>query len=627
MADALSSTYRLDLVKQLLAAVDPAKRADLERVTTPYDVILFGTDVGDKPRNEEGSPAKSQSRKAGNSVTSLSSILSLVNSEMDLREASLRRVGLYAEGLAASNNWVISGKRTADGRPILANDPHLMPSAPGIWYISHLETPGMRVAGVTFPGVPGIVLGHNEHIAWGATNVGPDVQDLYIETFNDKGEYQTPDGWRAASIRKEEIRVRTSPLKTDATAETVEVVETRHGPVIVDDGKQRMALRWTAFDVNNSDLGAFYYLNRARDWAEFRRALSGYGGAMQNFVYADVKGNIGWQTAGKVPMRRAGDGSLPYDGKTNTGDWTGFIPFGDLPHLYNPPEGFIVTANQRIVGTDYRYPQLVRDFAAPWRARRLHNLLSLDTIATVESVSAAQHDVYNIPLAMIAKEIVESGAAAETTLELLKKWDGRMTPESQAALLVNEIRMCGAAAMAKPVQGVPAYMVRERIFNWAVAEKSARWLPAPFKSYAELLRGCETGVLNALTERYGPDRTKWTWSQISGARFPHPLAIVPFIGGKFATPKTPLAGSGQTPNVGSFVSMRHIATPGNWDDTRLVLPLGQSGDPASAHYKDQFEVWSNGSSARLPFAPAAINKATISTARFIPAAARSVGNN
>src|SRR5690606_32517895 len=210
----------------------------------------------------------------------------LVAKDMKIREDSLSRIGFYAEELAASNNWVISGKRTADGRPILANDPHLRPGAPGIWYLTHLEMPGMRVAGVTFPGVPGVVLGHNENIAWGATNVGPDVQDLYLETFNDKGEYKTPDGWMKPVVRREEIRVRTSPLKPDTTAEILEVTETRNGPVIIVAPGLRYSLKWTAFDPRNDEFGAFYFLNRARDWASFTTALKGYGGPMQNFIYA-----------------------------------------------------------------------------------------------------------------------------------------------------------------------------------------------------------------------------------------------------------------------------------------------------------------------------------------------------
>ncbi len=264
----------------------------------------------------------------------------------------MRRIGFYAEELAESNNWVISGKRTADGKALLANDPHLDATAPGIWYMAHLSTPTMRVSGVTFPGSPGIVLGHNENIAWGATNVGPDVQDLYIETI-EGSKYKTPDGWSELGIRQEKIGVRQNPLKPDVSIEMLEVQTTRHGPIILERSGKKYALKWTASDPSNFEFETFYYLNRARDWDDFKNALKRHGGAMQNFIYADVKGNIGWYAGGKVPLRKTGDGALPYDGSTNDGEWTGFIPFAELPNLYNPPEGFLVTANQRIVGTSY----------------------------------------------------------------------------------------------------------------------------------------------------------------------------------------------------------------------------------------------------------------------------------
>jgi penicillin amidase len=299
-------------------------------------------------------------------------------------------VGDPSEG-TGSNNWVISGDRTADGKPLLANDPHLDATAPGIWYLSHLSSPGQRVSGVTIPGVPGIILGHNEYIAWGATNVGPDVQDLYSETFNTEGKYLTPDGATAPVIRKEVIKVRTNLLKTDTEDVVLEVTETRNGPIVVEDGGKRFALRWTALDPANREFEAFYYLNRAKDWTEFTKALASYVGATQNFVYADVKGHIGWHAAGRIPIRRTGYGELPYDGSTNDGEWTGYIPFNDLPQLFDPPSGFIVTANQRAVGTSYKYPQYTRDYAAPWRARRIYELLENDKKVTMDRVTQIEH--------------------------------------------------------------------------------------------------------------------------------------------------------------------------------------------------------------------------------------------
>ena len=594
LAEALSSTYQRDLMRESIKGIDPQKLADLTNPVTPYDVVLFGKDL------PPVRPVASESEGLSNE-----SLTVALDEDLAIRERSLSRVGLYAEGLAASNNWVISGKRTADGKPLLANDPHLMPSAPGIWYMAHLSSPNVRSAGVTFPGTPGIVLGHNENIAWGATNVGPDVQDLYVETFDGK-RYKTPDGWTDAEIRTEKIAVRANPLSPNVAYETIDVIKTRNGPVILEADGKRYSLKWTALDPKNNEFEAFFRLNRAKDWNDFKNALRTYGGATQNFIYADIKGNIGWYAAGRIPIRRTGDGAFPYDGASNEGDWTGMISFEELPNLYNPGDGFIVTANQRIVGTEYKYQQVSRDAAPPWRARRLYDLLKADSKATMDSMSAAQYDGFNIPLSMLAKDIAALNAASRENIELLRSWDGRMAPDSRAALLVNEIRNCAAGKMADDTRPVSSAVIRERILHWAVRENSKRWLPKGFTDYPSLLRACEAASPAVLTSRYGTDKAKWVWGAVSEARFSHPLTMAPLIGGQFAAPKTPLSGSGQTPNVASAVSMRHIASPGNWDATRLVIPLGQSGDPRSPFYKDQFEAWRKGTPTSFPFSTAGI---------------------
>ena len=471
----------------------------------------------------------------------------------------------------------------------------------------------MRVSGVTFPGVPGIVLGHNENIAWGATNVGPDVQDLYLETFNDKGEVKTPGGWEPARIVKNEIKVRTSPLKPDTTTVSYDVTVTRHGPIVTEDGGKRYALRWTARDPKNSEFEAFFQMNRAKNWDDFKGALRTYGGATQNFVFADVKGNIGWYAAGRIPLRKTGDGSVPYDGATDDGEWTGYIPFEELPNLFNPPDGLIVTANQRIVGTSYKYPQMSRDVAPPWRARRIHDALEAKRKITMDDVRDVQLDVFNIPLATLGKTIVKDAAASPETLAVLKDWDGRMTPDSRGSVLTNEIRNCVANKMADANKPAPLFYVRERITDWAVREKIARWLPPGFANYDELLKSCDASVRASLADpkRFGPDDKTWVWGKTFVTRFPHPLAGVAFIGAQFAIPVIPISGSGQTPNVGSSVSMRHIASPGNWDVTRHVIPLGESGDPASPHFKDQFEAWRTGTPMIFPFTRTAVEKTAV----------------
>jgi penicillin amidase len=607
LADALSTTWQNDLLRASLKKLSPEKFADLTNTVTPYDVVLFGKD---EPRAKSVAETKVQVDR---------STLLAADRDEQLRTSSLARVGLAAEDLAASNNWVISGRRTADGKPILANDPHLQATAPGVWYISHLSSPTLRVAGVTFPGVPGIVLGHNEQIAWGSTNVGPDVQDIYYETFNAQGEYKTPSGWDKPAIRKEKILVRVNPLKAETRVVDYDVMETRHGVIVIEDNGKKYALKWTARDPKNNEFEAFFGINRARDWNEFKNALKTYGGATQNFVYADTKGNIGWFAAGRIPIRRVGDGSMPYDGSTNDGDWTGYIPFNELPNLYNPPVGLIVTANQRIVGTSYTYSQMSTRAAPPWRARRIFDLLNSKSKVTMDDVRDVQYDTYNIPLSNLAKEFVSSNAASAETKEIFRKWNGKMTADSTAALLADQIMGCVASRMDDDLLGVPASIVRERVVDWAVRERSPRWLPHEFKSYDEMLQACDAARRTELTSKYGPDQSQWLWGKVWQSRFLHPLSTIPLIGTQFATPIVPLDGSGQTPNVGSNVSMRFIASPGNWDSTRLVIPLGESGDPSSRHFQDEFDAWRTGTPMTFAFSPAAVKKACIGTLHLTPA--------
>lgn len=601
LAEGLSSTWQQDLLRASLQKLPKDKLADLTNNITPFDVVLYGKDAAQVPS------LKSQAQSL---LEITNDDLRFAETDAKIREASLARVGLYAEDLAASNNWVISGKRTADGKAMLANDPHLQPAAPGIWYLSHLSAPGMRVSGVTFPGVPGIVLGHNGDIAWGATNVGPDVQDLYKETFNEKGEYKTPSGWEKIVVRREEIKVRPNLLSPVTETQTLDVEETRNGAIITDEVGQKWALKWTARDPKNQEFEAFFKLNRAKNWTDFQTALKTYGGAAQNFVYADVKGNIGWWAAGKIPLRRTGDGALPYDGATSDGDWTGFIPFDELPHLYNPPAGFIVTANQRTVGADYKYyGVMTRDAANPWRARRIYDLLKNNTKVTMDDVRDIQHDVYSTVHRDLADEIIKENVASPETLAVLKTWDGKMTADSKAALLVNETRECIGQKISRGYN-IPRRIVLERLSYWVVKDKSARWLPPDYADYPALLKDCDEQVRSALTKskRFGKDEATWRWGVQFDANFFHPLSLAPLIGGQFAAQFTNVNGSGVTPNVGPYVSMRHIASPGNWDATRHVIPLGQSGDPNNPHWKDQFEAWRTGAPMIFPFTKTAVEQ-------------------
>jgi penicillin amidase len=293
LSDGLSSTWRQDLVKAMIPA---DKRAEMFDPRSNYDVLLFGKDSASNSRLKiQDSKLKVENSEEianSQSLTLYSQLFSALAQAENVRKSSLERIGVYAENLAASNNWVVSGKKTADGKPLLANDPHLNPGQPPIWYLVNLSAPNLKVAGVTFPGSPGVVLGHNENIAWGATNVGPDVQDLYLEEF-DAGNplrYKTPSGFETAKTRREEIKVRKNPLKPDTEIVALDIVTTRNGVIFFEDAGKRYALKWTAFDPKNNELEAFYFVNHAKNWNEFKQGFKLYGGAMQNFIYADVAG-------------------------------------------------------------------------------------------------------------------------------------------------------------------------------------------------------------------------------------------------------------------------------------------------------------------------------------------------
>ena len=620
LADGLSTTWQADLMRASFNDLSPEKFNQLFIEKTPFDVLVVGKD-----NQVQGSKFKVQGSNSEIESFNLpvdKFLTEFALKDAEIRKSSLERIGFYQEFNAASNNWVVSGKRTLDGKPILANDPHLPASAPSIWYLANLAAPNMRVSGVTLPGVPGVILGHNEYIAWGATNLGPDVQDLYSETFNDKNQYKTPNGFEDAKVRHEDIKVRKNFLSPETEIEPLDVLETRDGVVISEQNNKKYALKWTVRDTKQNPFEAFLLLNRAKDWNDFNNALKTYGGATQNFVYADVKGNIGFHNGGKIPIRRKGDGSMPYDGATNDGDWTGFIPYDELPSSYNPPEGFIVTANQRIVGDSYKY-FLTHLWASPYRARRIYTLLQANPKITVNDVMDIQRDVFNISYSNFAREIIKSEAASKETLDILRGWDGKMSADSNAALLVGEIRNnflnkvltanVGAERANNYRWGEMASFI-----DWLASEKPANWLPKEFKSYQDLLISADKQARENLAAKYGADDKQWLYGTAYKIKFNHPLAAAPLIGGMFGVEAFPKYGSGETPNVGANVSMRHITVPGNWDETRHGIALGESGNPGSPFFKDQLESWKSGNTPKFPFTKSAVEKAAKEVLLVIP---------
>ncbi|HEX8070772.1 MAG TPA: penicillin acylase family protein [Pyrinomonadaceae bacterium] len=626
-AEALSTTWQEDLTRAALADLPAAKRELLLTEYTPLDVLVVGTD-----------DAKGSKSAASEKTTTEKVAASLLAEAARVSEAaarSLARVGLYLPDRAASNNWVVSGRRTASGKPLLANDPHLPASAPSIWWLVHLSAPGVNVAGVTAPGAPGVIIGHNEQIAWGVTNLGPDVQDIYLEKFDPTNprRYMTPQGWRDAEVRREEIKVRKGLLSAETETQVHEVTVTRHGPVILEREGARYSLRWTALDPRTQEFAALHGLNRARNWQEFTNALRAWQAPTQNFVYADTAGHIGYYGAGVVPVRRSGDGSVPYDGSTDAGEWTGSVPFDELPHVYDPPSGLIVTANQRVVGRSYPH-FLTHSWAAPYRARRIRDLLEAKgTKLTADDFRAVQGDVFSIggqTFARAAAKLLTTQPAHDMILfgnaADLGNWDGQVKADSRVAPLVAELR----TAFRRRVLTYALGPARATQLSWPngayteqlITEQPADWLPKEFADYPALLRACLQDARDVLTKRLGADEAQWTWGRYAQARFPHPLASVPFVGQQFLVAPFPQNGSsaaaGSTPNVGAGVSMRLIADPSDWDKTQQGIALGESGRPDSPHWADQLADWRAVTPRALPFSRQAVTAATKTTLTLQP---------
>ncbi len=647
LAEQLSTSWRTDLMRAALQDLSPDKRSQLLPDSSPMDVLVVGSDTVASPtapptRQQGHASAKPPTfRLPGSSIE----MMNQLSAESAVAERFARRIGMFAEDLAASNNWVVNGSRSVTGKPLLANDPHLAPSVPSVWYLVNLMAPGFHAAGVAFPGAPGVILGHNENIAWGATNLGPDVQDVYLEHFDrdNPRRYRTPVGWAEAEVRKEEIKVRKNPSDPATESVELEITVTRNGPVIFERGEgsdlQRYALRWTMLDPKADPSAAFMGLNRARNWTEFCAALSAFPGPTQNFIYADVEGHIGYYGAGRIPTRRTGDGSLPYDGATAAGDWTAYIPFDRLPHVLDPASGVIVTANSRIVGRDYPY-HLTHQWADPYRARRIRDLITAKPKLSAADIASIQGDVFSIAgksfaaeiLQIARKDIEARGAEAASSWadvpQLLEAWDGRFTPESKAALIVAEIRSVFRLRLLEGALGPQ----RARDFAWfstgtfldqIIQTKPSAWLPTGVSDYPSFLRACLAEAHANLAKRLGQDSSAWSLGNPSnGFRWwKHPMADAPFVGAQFKIPLFPVSGNGSnmaTVNVGTPVSMRMIADPSDWDATRHGIALGESGDPASPHYKDQLEDWRSASPRVFPFGKSAVEKAAKSTVIFVP---------
>ena len=620
----LSQSWPLDILRTSFADLPADRRAALFREDSPLDILLVGED----------GPAKSDAKP-----TPSPAIPREVREAARASQAALQRmlesIGRSSGTAAASNNWVVVGTRSVTGKPLLANDPHLAPSAPSIWYLTQLRAPGIHVAGVTTPGVAGILLGHNEQIAWGVTNLMADVQDLYEERFDDGGRYATPSGPRAPELRKERMLVRSKT--PGAVGDTIEreVVVTRHGPVVLEAAGRRYALRWTALDPDASEVAAFLEIDRASSWDEFTAALKAFAGPPLNFVYADTAGHIGYYAAGRIPVRASGDGTLPSDGGTDRSEWSGYVPFDELPHLVDPSSGVIVTANNRVVGSGY--PHLVtRAWEVPYRAHRIWELLASKPKLSTDDFQTIQADTYAYADVIFTRAVVDVGKsqaspAAEwiSMVKTFEGWNGRASADSRVLPLAVAMRRVFVQKLLEAALGAERakeyeWPNRDTLIDQIVTIRPDAWLPKEYPTYADLLLACWKEAHAVLVARAGADESGWTWGRVGRpVRFPHPLAELPGAGASFAIDPLPKAteGSSDTVNAGMSVSMRFIADLSNWDRSRQGIALGESGDPASRHWKDQLAGWRSVTTPAFPFSPEATASAAVAIQTLLPSGA------
>lgn len=529
---------------------------------------------------------------------------------------------------AGSNNWVVAGSHTTTGRPLLANDPHLKLTTPALWYFARLEAPGLKVAGATMPGLPLVVLGQNEHVAWGFTNTNPDVQDLYLERLNpdDASQVQTPDGWAPLETRDEIIRVKGRP---DVP---VTVRRSRHGPLISDAGVSdgltgqkdkpayAIAMRWTALEADADPVGTGLAMNRARSVAGFVDATRGWVAPMQNMAVADRDGRIGFVAAGRVPVRRADHdlkGYVPAPGWDARYDWAGWIAAEATPREFDPARGWIATANQNIHGADYPH-FLTSEWTAPYRQQRIEHLLRSRRQHSLDNLRAMQADTRSLATLRLLPWLAKARSdhpLAESAKRQLDGFDGTMAADRAAPLIFWAwVRQLTAAVFADELGPLYERNLGSRSFRDAlegVLDRDDAWwcddktTPAAERC-AALADVALARALDELSARFGADPKAWRWGDAHQARSEHrPFSRVAALARWFEV-RTPVGGDTYTVNASRVAlkgepgalyanehgpSLRALYDLGEPANSRVMHSSGQSGLPWQGHYRDFVRPW------------------------------------
>jgi penicillin G amidase len=535
---------------------------------------------------------------------------------LENRFALLEKLGFGAETVG-SNSWVLAGSRTKSGRPILANDPHLGLRTPSVWYLARLEAPGLSVAGATLPGIPSVIIGHNSRIAWGLTSLEPDVQDLYLEETDTKDgrRYLHAGVWRTFETRTETIRVRAGPDFV------FEVRSSVHGPIVNDAlngaktlGTPAVALRWTGLDPQDTTAEALAAINVAGGWNEFLSAASRLRSPAQNLIYADVEGHIGYSGSGAIPIRPRADGLLPVSG-AGADDWSGYVPFGELPHVLDPPRGFLVTANNRVASE--RYPHsMTRDWPEPYRARRITDLLLSRPVWAPEDLGAIQLDRVSYQAADLLPLLLDArpeDAGAARALASLRAWNGEFSPDSVPASVYAAWYTKLSEMPQDELKDVPAGNVRSRFLVNALKTNSA-WcddVRTSRKETCAVFKAMTLGrALETLRRRLGEDSSRWNWKRLHRARFPHGVFDrVPLLRAVFSL-ETGAGGDASTVNVGAYrrdgsflmtdgPTYRQILDLADFSRSLYVHTTGQSGNVFDRRYRNLLPLWRDGRYFRI----------------------------
>jgi len=539
-----------------------------------------------------------------------------------------------------SNNWVIAGRHTASGKPLLSNDMHLGLSEPEIWYMADLKATGshgaagFHAAGVTLPGMPCVIAGHNEHVAWGFTALYADVQDLYIEQLDGKGYFEGNDEqWHPLTIDHEIIKVR------GGKDVTLEVQLTAHGPLlnpILEKEKRPIALKWTLYDPYLNSL-PLYQLNVASNWKEFSAALATWSWPTQNVVYSDDQGHIAYYAIGKVPIRLGGmgvfDKPLPHDvdHENFRYEWIDYIPFDQMPNAFDPPSGFLATANSRVTTEQSPFP-LTQEWVDPYRVERIYKSLDGRDHLAPADLLAVQTDIYSEVDQELAHRFayaIEHTPGADDRLRqaaaLMRSWDGHLTTDSAAASLITKTRYALWPLILEPKLGkeiAAQYSWAESNFaeEEIIMHASPDWLPPGYKNWDELLTDA---VRKGMKDGKAPtDVAHWSYGSWHVVDIEHPLAaFLPLMGRVAGTGEQSLSGDTTTvKQVGRAFgpSQRFTMDWSNIDGSTENIVLGESGNPYSPYFRDQWNDWYNGTTFALPFTPAAVAAQTSHTMRLLP---------